>query len=294
MNPPIWARNTARVPAEGPFDVGAALRMLASHTIAGFDRLDPITASYERVLRIEDADVRVHIRLTVDGVTASMDSDDRSVQDAVERTVRRWFDLDTAIDTVDRHLSTSSHLEADIRRRPGVRLTRYPDPFEAIVTVILGQGISLAAARNVMLRLVAAPDGPTPGAVFPAPADLAARSPEDLQTRLRVPLRRATALRAVAALVTEGYAPRDDGLEPLAEIPGIGPWTVDTFALRAGFDDDAFPVGDAVLHRRLGEKDARVLHDAAAAWSPYRGYAAMRLWTGDASATTPVDARRTR
>ncbi len=284
--PPDGAETVVAVRANGPFDVLSAVRMLANHTIEGFDRLDPESAVYERRLRIAD-EVRTRIRLTPVGATVSVASEDRAVADEAARIVRFWFDLDTDVAAVDRHLASTPHLEDDVRRRPGVRITRYPDAFEAIVSIILGQGISLAAARTVMQRLVAITAASPSRTALPTAPDVLALEPDTLGGRLGIPARRAAALQAVAALFVDGYLPHEDGLDPLATIPGIGPWTVDTFALRAGLDGNAFPVGDAVLHRMLERKSARALGKAASAWTPHRGYAAMRLWTRDGDATGP-------
>ncbi len=274
---------TAR--ANGSFDVAAAVRMLAAHTVPGVDRLDPDTATYERSLRVAGVDRRIRVRLTADGVAVDVDPDDDD-HSAIAGIVRHWFDLDTDVTAVDRHLSSSAHLEEDVRRRPGVRITRYPDAFEAISTIILGQGVSLAASRTVMRRLVTAAGTTSPQPSLPTAADVVALPAGTLGPTLGIPARRAAALHTVAGLFADGYAPREDGLEPLGAIPGIGPWTLDSFALRAGIDGDAFPVGDAVLHRMLEEKNPRVLTEVAALWSPHRGYAAMRLWTWDATAST--------
>lgn len=284
---PDPAGATFTVRANGPFDATSAVRMLAAHTVPGIDRLDPDTATYERSLRVGDLTRRVRIRLTPDGVTVTMDLDDGGAGDAVARVVRHWFDLDADVTAVDRHLSGSAHLTADVRRRPGVRITRYPDAFEAISAIILGQGVSLAASRTVMRRLVTAVGSPSSQPSLPTAADVVALPADTLGPVLGIPARRAAALHTAAGLFADGYVPHEDGLEPLGAIPGIGPWTLDSFALRAGIDGDAFPVGDAVLHRMLGEKNPRVLGEVAALWAPHRGYAAMRLWTWDIAATRP-------
>ena len=59
---------------------------------------------------------------------------------------------------------------------------------------------------------------------------------------------------------------------------GIGAWTLDHLALRAGTDADAYPAGDAVLRRTLAALDPSADTTRIASWSPYRGYAATRLW----------------
>jgi AraC family transcriptional regulator of adaptative response / DNA-3-methyladenine glycosylase II len=69
------------------------------------------------------------------------------------------------------------------------------------------------------------------------------------------------------------------GRAGLAQIPGIGPWTLEYIALRALGDPDAFPLGDSGLRAAFEGDLAR----ACEAWRPWRGYAAALLW-----ARTPV------
>jgi AraC family transcriptional regulator of adaptative response / DNA-3-methyladenine glycosylase II len=72
----------------------------------------------------------------------------------------------------------------------------------------------------------------------------------------------------------------------LAALSGVGPWTVDTIAMRALGDPDAFLPGDlgvVAAARRLGLPERpRALERRSAAWSPYRATAVQYLWsTGD-------------
>src|SRR5690606_19124636 len=104
---------------------------------------------------------------------------------AVVGRVRRVFDLDAEPATIAATLSQSPRLCALLRKRPGTRLPGGWDGFEVAVRAILGQQVSVAAARTLATRLaervgtpLAAP--PLPGLThrFPGPdvlvdADLA-------------------------------------------------------------------------------------------------------------------------
>ena len=162
---------------------------------------------------------------------------------------------------------------------------------------IVGQQVTLAAARRTGARLVAlygAPlDEPT-GAIthlFPTPAAVA----EVDSLELRLPRVRANALRALARAVLDGELDLSSGAEraaatrTLLALPGIGPWTASYVGMRALGDSDAFPPGDAAVRRtleRLGQ-DGRPAAAARLAerWRPWRSYALMHLWRADSSGT---------
>jgi AraC family transcriptional regulator of adaptative response / DNA-3-methyladenine glycosylase II len=164
------------------------------------------------------------------------------------------------------------------------------DGTEIAVRAILGQQISVAAARTHAARLVqrhgerlAAPDGALTH-VFPS-ADELAEADDDV---LAMPERRKATLRGVCAALRDGRveldagADRDRSRRELLARPGIGPWTVEYVAMRALGDPDAFPAGDlGVLHalRALGaDADAREAERRSQAWRPFRAYSVLHLW----------------
>jgi AraC family transcriptional regulator of adaptative response / DNA-3-methyladenine glycosylase II len=72
----------------------------------------------------------------------------------------------------------------------------------------------------------------------------------------------------------------------LSALPGLGPWTVETIAMRALGDPDAFAPADLGVRAaagRLGLPAApAALTARAAAWRPWRAYAVQYLWaTGE-------------
>jgi len=89
-------------------------------------------------------------------------------------------------------------------------------------------------------------------------------------------------LRALAEAAASGRLTLDPGADPgelaarLAEVPGIGPWTIGYILMRAAGDPDAFPAADLGLRRALARLGIPPGHEAR--WRPWRAYAAMQLW----------------
>ncbi|MCC6854105.1 MAG: helix-turn-helix domain-containing protein [Comamonadaceae bacterium] len=205
---------------------------------------------------------------------------------AVLQRVRRQLDVDADPALVDPVL-------AGLPGPAGVRVPGACDGFETAVRVILGQQVTVAAARTLAARLVEAlgVSIATPFAdltrLFPDPARIAGAAPAQLG-RLGIVRQRVRALQALAAEVQAGRlelhpaAPLGRTLEQLRALPGIGAWSVQMIALRALGWPDAFPAGDlgvlAALEPLLGAREPRAAEAASAAWRPWRAYAVLRLW----------------
>lgn len=222
---------------------------------------------------------------------------------AVAARLRRVFDLDADVAAIRRRLARDPALRPLLAARPGLRVPGAWEPFELAVRAILGQQVSVAAARTLAGRFAAAfgrrldpppPEG-VPGLLFPAPADV---RPAGL-ARLGVTRPRAAALAGLArsaaarpALLARGGT-LERALVRLAALPGVGPWTAHYIALRALGHADAFPASDLGLLRALARggrslSPAEVLRRAEA-WRPYRAYATLHLW---ASLPAAAPARR--
>lgn len=237
--------------------------------------------------------VRVRLRLT----------DVRDLAAATGR-LRRLLDLDADPHAVDEHLARDPALRHRVAAAPGVRPLGTVDPDETALRVVLGQQVSTARSNGMAAELVRTlgaelpvplrePGGPTHR--FPRPAEVAAASPEDLPG---MPQARRRTLLALAAALADGSidlgpgASWEEARATLAAVPGVGPWTVETVALRALGDPDAFPAGDLDVLRRaaaagLGDTPT-ALTDRARAWRPWRGYALQLL-----RATNPLPSDRT-
>lgn len=266
-----------RVDAHGPFDHRAALAVLRTHRTEGVERVDD--RGITRLLAVGGEDHAVGVALDERGATVTVDTADAAVHSVLADRVRHWFDFDADLDAVNATLAADEVFADHVRRRPGLRITRCADVFEAVVETVLGQQVTLAAARLFDARLVAAygADGPSGLRRFPRPADLLATEVDELRATLRVTGARARTVREVAAFFHDRepgavLPPRAD----LAALYGVGPWTLDYLAVRAGDDPDAFPVADAVLRRALAERGVEAA--AVDRWRPFRSYAAVRLW----------------
>jgi 3-methyladenine DNA glycosylase/8-oxoguanine DNA glycosylase len=179
-----------------------------------------------------------------------------------------------------------------VTRRPGVRLVGYPDEFEAVVATVVGQQVSLAAARTFAGRLVAAYGTPTDGLLaFPAPEDLAAATEPELRAAIGLTGARTRTLRAAAEKWADGFTLAHlmaaEARRALLAVPGVGRWSTDYLAVRAMQHPDTFAPGDLVARKALGTATAAEAQTRAAAWAPWRSYALVHLWADAAYATRP-------
>jgi AraC family transcriptional regulator of adaptative response / DNA-3-methyladenine glycosylase II len=226
----------------------------------------------------------------------------RSLPSIVAR-VRRLFDLGADIETIDEHLSTDPVLARLVAQRPGLRAPGGWDGFEIAVRAVLGQQISVAAARRLAGELVrlhgrAVPQSlrihPALSHTFPVAKRLAVVS----SIGLGMPVARLTTLKALAEAVVADpnlfrpFGGIDETIARLKSIRGIGEWTAQYVALRAVREMDAFPATDIGLLRGAAAMDgARMtptnLLSRAELWRPWRAYAAQHLWAADGG--SPAD-----
>lgn len=217
--------------------------------------------------------------------------------------LRRMFDLDADPRVIAAALGASKLLKPLLRKRPGLRLPGGWDGFEIAVRAVLGQQVSVAAARTLATRIVQrhgeAVSTPMPAGLerlFPTPAQLA---DADLRT-FGVTTARVATIRGIAQALLDGRVdfhpeqPLQDFIARWVALPGIGEWTAHYIAMRALSHPDAFPAADLVLRRSAGGDSAALstkeLAALAEAWRPWRAYAVMHLWR--ASADTPPTSRR--
>src|SRR5712691_2662987 len=228
----------------------------------------------------------------------------RDLTAAVQRC-RRLLDLDADPEAVTGYLSADPVLGPLARAHPGRRSPGHVDGTELAVRAVLGQQVSVAAARRLGARLVAAygkplsrPDG-TLTHCFPTVETLAAADPATLP----MPRGRALALTGLGAALASGELSLDPGAERdqaesvLLALPGIGPWTASYIRMRALSDPDAFlPADVGVLHAlaHLGAlpvetgptetgpsartRAAKAAGALAENWRPWRSYAVHHLW----------------
>jgi AraC family transcriptional regulator of adaptative response / DNA-3-methyladenine glycosylase II len=284
-----------KLPFSPPYEWRAMLEFLAARAMPGVEHVEG--ERYQRTFAIGHARGVVEVQAAAAGgshLLATIHTSDVTALAAIVARLRRLFDLDVDITAVEAHLARDRRLARRVRQRPGVRVPGAWDGFELAVRALLGQQITVAGARTMAGRLVAAhgealrPDeragAGQPDRLFPTPSALA---DADL-TSVGLTRSRAAALKALgAAMEADGDLLRpcetlDETLEKLSALPGVGPWTAQYIAMRALREPDAFPASDLGLLRAMatpaGRPSPAALERAAEAWRPWRAYAAMRLW----------------
>ncbi len=186
----------------------------------------------------------------------------------------------------DAQLARDPILGPLVAARPGLRVPGTVDGGELAIRAVLGQQVSLAAARTLAARLVAAAGEPLPEPdgtlthAWPVPQAIVEIAPS-----LPMPRARQRAVAAMAGALADGLVlrPGVDLAETrarLLDLPGIGPWTAEYVAMRALGDPDAWMPTDLGVRHGLERLGAGV--EAAEAWRPYRAHAIMHLWASSA------------
>lgn len=279
---------TVRLAVRPPFDGSHLLAFLDARAVPGVEHIDG--DSYSRSLRLAHGSAIVQVRIGSEGCTCTVTLQSvADLQSAVQRT-RRLLDLDADPTLVSSQLCDDPLLGPLVAARPGLRAPGHPDGAELLVRAVLGQQVSVAGARTLAARLVAAHGEPLPepvGAVthlFPTAADITALPP----TEFAMPRSRAAALidacRMIAdgSLVLDAGSDRDRAGATLQSVRGIGPWTAGYVAMRALGDPDVFlPTDIGVRNALVGlgaPGDPRSAGAAAERWRPWRSYALHHLW----------------
>lgn len=262
-----------------PFDGRGLMRYFAGHAIPGIESGDEL--HYRRMVRGRDGTVReLHITLDdTDGILATLDAGDLPA-DLASR-IRQLFDLDADSLAIDTRLSADPVLADTVSSHPGVRLPGSLNAHEQLFRTMIGQQISVAAARTTLARLASELDGT---GVFPTAAQFAERGLE----ALRGPATRVAAVHGAALALDSGALTLNSALDPaelsrrLTALPGVGPWTAGYVAMRVLGAPDILLASDLVLLKgaaKLGlPATPRALTEYGRRWAPYRSYATLHLW----------------
>jgi AraC family transcriptional regulator of adaptative response / DNA-3-methyladenine glycosylase II len=279
---------TVRLGYRPPYDVEGVLRFFRDRAVPGVEA-------------VHGQEIRRTLAWTHDGKRIAGWLAARFVPERNEVHVRVAPSLMPVLGAVLQRQRQALDLDADpaliapvlaampVPPRQGLRVPNGVDGFEIAARVILGQQVSVAAARTLTRRLVEAFGLPvaTPFAdltrIFPDAATLADASPEVIG-KLGIVRQRVRALQALATAVRDGVielhrgAPLQATMELLRALPGVGDWTVQVVAMRALAWPDAFPASDIGVLNALGTRDVKLAEAVAQAWRPWRAYAVMRLW----------------
>jgi AraC family transcriptional regulator, regulatory protein of adaptative response / DNA-3-methyladenine glycosylase II len=299
---------------EAPFEAKAMLEFLSQRALPGLECVDA-QGRYWRSLRVKQG-AKIHrgwicadlgalineaqqaqqAQQTEAYLTLSLSVELLPVLPQVVAMARAAFDLDAPIALIDASLLTH------FPNSSGQRVPGCFDGFELAVRAILGQQITVQAARTLATRLleaagerltVNAADAPL-SRCFPSPAQLLRLGAQTLG-ELGIVKQRQAALLGLAQAVLNGLdlsvRPRQaDELqacrEALRAIPGIGEWTTQYIALRALREPDVWLAGDVALQIALGVRgtspsaSAKAAAAASLAWQPWRSHAVIRAWAG--------------
>jgi AraC family transcriptional regulator of adaptative response / DNA-3-methyladenine glycosylase II len=288
---------TLRLPARGPFDGQGVMRYLADHGIPG---LESVTDGvFERTVRLPGGLARLALRLDGDravSVTARLDR--VSDLSTLVARVRRLFDLDADAVAIDEALAADPVLAPLVTAAPGIRIPGAMDAEEALFRTLVGQQVSIAAARTVLGALTRelGTDGQ-----FPTAEQFAERGSEVL----RGPASRVATILGAAEAIVDGRLRLDVGQSTedftasLVALPGIGAWSAGYLAMRVLGNPDVLLTTDLVLRQSAAAlglpSNPRELDRHGARWAPWRSYANLHLWrarpTVDRRPSAPAQAR---
>ena len=287
---------TIRLGYRPPYDVKAMLGFMDKRSINTIESIAACAHEYcaRRTFGIEVAGkkhtgwLQMRFEESRSQLVVTVSDSLLNVLPLVIRRVRAAFDLDAD------PLAINAVLHDDFPTGDGLRVPGALDGFELAVRAVLGQQVTVAAARTLAQRLVnhygepIATPWPELTRLFPSPGVLATSNGDELG-QLGIVRQRQAAIVGLATAVKGGLqlhggADLPATLQALKALPGIGDWTAQYIAMRALRWPDAFPAGDVALHKALGvqglKNPARLAEAASLAWKPWRSYAVIRSWSG--------------
>ncbi|UFS60372.1 DNA-3-methyladenine glycosylase 2 family protein [Subtercola endophyticus] len=307
---------TVTLPARAPFDGRGVIDFLAARAVAGVEEVR--AGIYRRTLRLPHGWAVIELEARETSVLCRARLENLADLSTVSARVRRLFDLDADAQAIDEALASVPGLGESVRRVPGIRVPGAVDAYEIVFRALIGQQVSVAAARTALGRLadalgdridegassdIDAATGPlspgadrkaraqnlTPRILFPTAAQIATVGREVL----RGPAKRIDTIIRVAEALASGELVVDVGVSQaklmadLQAFAGVGPWTAGYVAMRVLGATDILLDGDLALRAgatRLGlPGDRRELVRFAEQASPWRSYLGMHLWRANRS-----------
>lgn len=283
-----------------PFDYARLLGFLGRRAVGGVESVG--AGAYRRSLRIASGTTRVgwvsvtndpeHSRLRCQISDSLVD-----VLPVVLSKISRIFDTGASPSAIEAGLESfradvggTGNGVGELGNAPGLRLAGSADPFEMAVRAVLGQQVTVAAARTMMGRVAQefGQDISTPFddvvRVFPDAGAFAGSEAAERLGRLGVTRQKQGAILGLARAIESGALILRPGADPdatrraLLEIPGVGPWTAEYLLMRACSYPDAFPSTDFAVRSAFRGLTVREIEERAQAWRPWRSYAVMALW----------------
>ncbi|MBO0735101.1 MAG: DNA-3-methyladenine glycosylase 2 family protein [Alphaproteobacteria bacterium] len=300
--PAAEAAITLLLPYRAPYDWEATMGFFRTRAIPGVETV--AADRYRRIIQIGETIGRIEVthRPAQTALRTTVHFPRLDALPVIIARIRRLFDLAADPVAIAAALSRDPLLAPLLAARPGLRVPGGWDGFEIAVRAVLGQQITLAAARRLAGKIAASFGDPVPGGAAVAGLTHAFARPErvdaDGVAMLGMPRARAAGIAGLARAVCRDpglFDPRQDLASAIArfiELPGVGEWTAQYIAMRGLNENDAFPAADIGLMRAYAaatgrRPTARELLERAESWRPWRAYAAVHLWTADATQGFP-------
>jgi AraC family transcriptional regulator, regulatory protein of adaptative response / DNA-3-methyladenine glycosylase II len=282
-------RHEVRLAYRPPLAIGALVDFLAARAVPGVEQV--VDGVYRRVLRLPGGPAVVSLDADDPGgaqpvIRCRMHLADHRDRELAVTACRRLLDLDVDPVVVDRALAADPVLAPVVAAGPGRRAPVHVDAGELAIRAVLGQQVSLAAARGLAARLaelcgepLPAPTG-TLARAFPSPAAVAEA---DLD-RIGMPGSRRATVRALATALADGTIDLDPGASAheaearLLELRGIGPWTAAYIRMRGLGDPDVLLDTDLGVRHALTRLGLDRAGDLGGRWRPWSSYAVHHLW----------------
>lgn len=288
------------LPVREPFDAAGLFAWMSARALPSVESASE--TSFARTVRLASGPGRFEVT-TDSGGAVRLRATVTALSDlaALVARVRRIFDLDADPLAIDAALSRHPELAPRVRRIPGIRVPGAADPHEMLIRAMVGQQISVAAARTALSALADALGEEVPGPegmtrLFPTMAAIAEHGAEVL----RGPRARIRAIVGAAEALAEGRLTltiADDGVQQrraLLALPGVGPWTADYVRMRVLGDPDVFLPTDVAVRAgatALGIGPAH-LEGWAGTVAPWRSYLSAHLWRAAPPRPTRTPASR--
>jgi AraC family transcriptional regulator of adaptative response / DNA-3-methyladenine glycosylase II len=289
-----------------PIDLDGVFTWMAARAVEGVEVA--ATASFARTLRLPGGPAWFEVRRAGDGLRLRARLTAMPDLPLLVARVRRLFDLDTDPLAIDAALAREPLLARLVAECPGIRVPGVADPHEMLIRAMIGQQITVRAARTALTALtdvLGERIEPYEGTdrLFPTMAAIAEHGADVL----RGPAARIRAVTGVAAALAAGDLAIGTGDDPIAQrttllaLPGIGPWTADYVRMRVTGDPDVFLPGDVAVRTGAAAAGIPAEPRPLTAWAeraaPWRSYLTAHLWraasgrnTGSASPPSPETA----